>query len=45
MVASGSETKEIPRVHGDVEFLDLFPPSTSRGCRPEARHVTKVVKT
>jgi hypothetical protein len=45
MIAPGTETKEIPGVHGDMELLDLFPPSTSRGCGPKARKVTKVVKS
>jgi hypothetical protein len=45
MITSGAETKEIPGVHGDVELLDLLPPSTSRGCGPKARKVTKVMKS
>jgi hypothetical protein len=44
MVTSGTEAKEVPRVHGDVEFLDLFPTAASGGCGPKPRHVAKVVK-
>jgi len=44
MVASWAETKKVPRVHGYVEFLDLFPSPTCRGGGSEARYVTKVVE-
>ena len=42
MIKSGSRTLEVPRIHSDVQLLDLLPPTTGRWRASESWHVTEV---